>query len=322
LKHNTSTDVLIVGSGIAGLAAARQLLLSGFSLVVLDKGRNTGGRMASRHVANALIDHGAQHFSVRDPWFQEWVDSAIQAGAAKEWPTAAFNASTRYIGSQGMRNLMQFWAEGLPIEQNEQVVNLKYEADLWQVETQSGKNYTCKALLLTQPLPQALQLLQHAQLVDQFSFPADFHTLTYTHCLALLCRTQQAPNWDSVLYPYGVQEPFSVMVDNLAKGISKEPAISVHFNAECSLEHYEDSEEQALAFLSGAVKHLLPPVIEMILTRWRYSQTEIPLHMDCWLSPETSLPLLAFAGDSFRASRVESAALSGREAAKQLAERI
>ena len=41
-------DVVIVGGGIAGLVAARELVASGLRVIVLEKGRGVGGRMATR----------------------------------------------------------------------------------------------------------------------------------------------------------------------------------------------------------------------------------------------------------------------------------
>ena len=58
-------DVLIVGAGLAGLCAARELQRAGRSICVLDKARGVGGRLASRRMGDAVLDHGAQYFTVR-----------------------------------------------------------------------------------------------------------------------------------------------------------------------------------------------------------------------------------------------------------------
>ena len=61
-----TTDVLVVGAGMAGLIAARELLRAGLSVLVLDKGRGVGGRLASRRIEGATFDHGAQAFATGD----------------------------------------------------------------------------------------------------------------------------------------------------------------------------------------------------------------------------------------------------------------
>ena len=57
-----SFDVAVVGAGMAGLSAARALVDAGRSVVVFDKGRGIGGRMATRRLGAAVFDHGAQYF--------------------------------------------------------------------------------------------------------------------------------------------------------------------------------------------------------------------------------------------------------------------
>ena len=53
-------DVLVVGAGMAGVTAAAELRRAGRRVLVLDKGRAVGGRLASRGVGAATFDHGAQ----------------------------------------------------------------------------------------------------------------------------------------------------------------------------------------------------------------------------------------------------------------------
>ena len=53
------------GAGLSGLLAARALAADGHEVVVLDKGRCPGGRLATRRIGGATLDHGAQFFTVR-----------------------------------------------------------------------------------------------------------------------------------------------------------------------------------------------------------------------------------------------------------------
>lgn len=53
------TRVAIVGAGLAGLAAARELVMLGHEVMVFEKSRGLGGRLATRRVGDAVLDHGS-----------------------------------------------------------------------------------------------------------------------------------------------------------------------------------------------------------------------------------------------------------------------
>ena len=78
-------DVAIVGAGLAGLAAAGDLLTEGKSVLLIDKSRGVGGRMATRRHGETRIDHGAQFFTARTERFQAIVDALIAQGVIKVW---------------------------------------------------------------------------------------------------------------------------------------------------------------------------------------------------------------------------------------------
>ena len=56
---------IIIGAGMAGMAAARTLVNANLPVLVLDKGRGISGRMATRRWGDATFDHGAQYFSAK-----------------------------------------------------------------------------------------------------------------------------------------------------------------------------------------------------------------------------------------------------------------
>ena len=72
-------DTLIIGSGLAGLSAANELAKNGSKIIVVDKGRGVGGRLASRRIGEAVFDHGAQFFTARSAPFKACVAKWIEA---------------------------------------------------------------------------------------------------------------------------------------------------------------------------------------------------------------------------------------------------
>ena len=44
------TDIAVIGAGMAGLVCAQQLSQAGYSVVVVEKSRGVGGRVATRRL--------------------------------------------------------------------------------------------------------------------------------------------------------------------------------------------------------------------------------------------------------------------------------
>ncbi|MFK0170802.1 NAD(P)/FAD-dependent oxidoreductase [Streptomyces sp. NPDC090306] len=62
-----TTDVLVVGAGVAGLACARDLLDAGLRVTVLEAGDGVGGRMRTDRVDGFTVDRGFQVFNTSYP---------------------------------------------------------------------------------------------------------------------------------------------------------------------------------------------------------------------------------------------------------------
>ena len=68
-------DVVVVGSGIAGLSCARTLVDGGARVRVVERGRVVGGRLASKRFAGRYADIGAAYLVADDPDFTTQVAS-------------------------------------------------------------------------------------------------------------------------------------------------------------------------------------------------------------------------------------------------------
>lgn len=69
-------DAIVVGAGLAGLAAARELVRHGLDVVVLEAGDTVGGRVRTDRVDGLLLDHG---FQLHNPAYPEAVRVLDQA---------------------------------------------------------------------------------------------------------------------------------------------------------------------------------------------------------------------------------------------------
>ncbi|NYD56229.1 oxygen-dependent protoporphyrinogen oxidase [Nocardioides marinisabuli] len=76
-------DVVVVGGGIAGLAAAHELALAGRDVLLLEASPELGGKLRAREVAGVGVDVGAEAMLNRRP---EGVDLARSVGLEVEHP--------------------------------------------------------------------------------------------------------------------------------------------------------------------------------------------------------------------------------------------
>jgi phytoene dehydrogenase-like protein len=70
----TQVDVVVIGAGLSGLAAARQIQQSGFSVVILEASDGVGGRVRTDNVDGFLLDRGFQVLLTAYPELATQVD--------------------------------------------------------------------------------------------------------------------------------------------------------------------------------------------------------------------------------------------------------
>ncbi|MEQ9363787.1 MAG: NAD(P)-binding protein [Leptospirales bacterium] len=117
-------DCLIVGGGISALLAADQLRKAGFDVLLLDRARSVGGRMATRRLALSSpepnstdtivsFDFGAQFFTARFSEFEAYVQDWLAAGVAVVWHRGADGRHPRYRGVPDMKSIPEHLAAPL-----------------------------------------------------------------------------------------------------------------------------------------------------------------------------------------------------------------
>lgn len=118
--------VAVVGGGLSGLSAARELVRAGTEVTVYERGRGPGGRAARRRAEGFEFDHGAQYFTARTPDFTALTEDLLARGVAAQWSPVLATArdgrlrpktssTIRYVGVPGMSALARDLAAGLDI---------------------------------------------------------------------------------------------------------------------------------------------------------------------------------------------------------------
>ena len=313
---------LIVGAGMAGLTAASALRARGWSVILLDKGRGVGGRMATRRIGESRLDHGAQFFTVRDARFREAVDRWQQAHWVAPWFTES--GHTRYRAVGGMSALAKQLSQPFDVHTEAKVLSIEATAGKgWRVATEAGEVFVADALLLTPPAPQSAALLQSCTP----QLPADIipalHAIDYDPCFALLVTldsSSRVPDPGYLRFPS--EGPIEWIADNTKKGVSTGPAaaMTIHARADFSRQYLEAPQEEVARILREAVEPWLgTTVTAWQLHRWKYSRpVETGQTPPCLFTPQPAP--LTIAGDAWgSASRLEGAFLSGLAAAEKIA---
>ena len=314
-------NVVIIGAGMAGLTAAHQLQAK-CNVVVVDKGRGVGGRLATRRIGDATLDHGAQFMTTHTAEFAGVMAQLAGAGVATEWfhgrigPSGAHDSDghPRYRGVVSMNAVAKQLATGIDVRTSSLVKSVVSENDVWNVHMEDGTALVAHAVISTAPVPQTLALLENGDVALAVEDEAALLAVSYDPCLALMAVLDG---------PSGLVEPGAVdpddgpidwMADNAIKGISAVPAVTIHATAEFSRANWDASNDAIAEQLLLAADLASTAVIDSIqVQRWRYARPSVE-HPERFLQL-VGLPPFVCAGDAFGGAKVEGAALSGSAAA-------
>jgi renalase len=312
--------VAVVGAGLSGLVAARRLA-GEHEVVVLDKGRSVGGRLATRRIGDAVLDHGAQFFTVRGDELSTQVDDWVGRGLVHVWChgfSADGDGYPRYVGSAGMNSLAKDLSAGLDCRPGHLVFTLRRQEEGWDVVIDDGSAIAVDAVVLTAPVAQSWALLAQSELdVPDELFRREYHRTI--GLLTVLDRPSAVPDPGGVqLDPADPAAPFGFVGDNQAKGISPVPAVTFHATQPWSLDHWDDDTDALRSSLLARAAPFLgdATILEAQVKKWRFAGPREPWPDPCWVDEEHRVVL---AGDLFAGPKVEGAFDSGVAAATAVA---
>lgn len=325
MAQNTEADltgtVVVIGAGIAGISCARVLATAGQTVVVLDRGRRAGGRMARWTRDGRAIDVGAAYFTVRDPGFTTVADDWARRGLAHPW-TDSFSVvessgkrgetagPVRWAAEGGLRSLVEDLADGLD-------VRLGHEVDSVAVSASGAPvvdGQPVRAAVLAMPDPQARDLLSD-ELADGAGLDHEWQPV-----LTVVARFP-ARTWRGVDGLFVHDSPLSLLVDDGRRRGDGAPVLVAHCTHEVSRSHL-DRPDEVVPIAMAEIRRLVPELGEpewVEATRWGAAEPRRPRTATYHLGEHD----IAICGDGWsQRPRVEAAWISGRDAGAALAARL
>ena len=316
--------IVVIGAGISGCVCAYLLSKAGHKVTLIEKGRGVGGRMSTRRMNGARIDHGAQFFTVRDSRMEKLLELWKLRGVVIPWydriagrPDLPRNV--RYRGVSGMTGPAKILSEIFSFEKEFFVESIYFNQG-WQVNERGGENRILSAdhLVLTMPAPQIVELFTRSQFELDSEVMDKLNGVKYTRCLALLATLDQASCLSS---PGTVTHPVSEIdwiSDNQIKGISDFPACTVHASNAYSQKFWDKSDNDRCPFLIKTAEEILnAKITDWSCHRWGFAKPLVTFGANQFTSSQNCISL---AGDSFGGERIENAAMSGWDAATTINE--
>jgi len=317
--------VAVVGAGIAGLSAARELRGRGDDVVVFERARGPGGRAATRRIdgidmpkaargATLAFDHGAQYFTVRDPRFQAVVDGWLRDRVVGRWDGRIVSFDTegwedvatgteRYVGVPGMSAIARAMADGLDVRYDQ------------RIESLAALHREFDHLVLAVTADQAKPLVAH---IPAISTP--LASVVTRPCWAVLAAFEErVPARFDGAFVHGSPLRWIARNQSKPKREWRVDAWVLHATHLWSAAHIDDDAEVVGAVLMDAFHDLipngLPRAFHAVAHRWRYAFADPPLAVGAIHDPESRVTLC---GDWCLGTRIEDAFLSGLAAAVRL----
>ncbi len=328
-------EIAVVGAGVAGLTCARKLQQAGRRVVVFDKSRGLGGRLATRRLAGTHADHGVCYLQPKGAAFGRLIDELVSRQILRVWTKGIHHLSANgvlqppvkfapcYASPTGATAIAKYLGQNLEIINGQAITEVSPKAigSGWQLSSADGQ-WNAEQVVVAVPPAQALAMAGpiDPQCSDQMSLVNFTTSIT---AIAVFAQNQQAAAaqlaWQGI---QGIDHPILgwIGLDSSKQLEPIQPVLVVQSSAAFAAKYFESPDLEAVG------KQLLAAVAPMALGldspeilqvhRWGYAFAQNPLP-NLFLTAEAKAPLY-FCGDWCGGNRVESAFLSGSAVAEQI----
>ena len=320
--------IAIIGAGLAGLHVTREMARA-HEVVVFEKSRGPGGRMATRYADDWHFDHGAQFFTARTDAFRRLLSPLIDAGVVAHWPARFAEISgskitkqyqwdadyPHFVGVPNMNAVGKYLAQELDIRTSTGISALEPIDSGWAVVTSSEHaEGPFDWVVVAAPAQQTAALLPTESPLHRIS--ADCHMKS---CYALMLGFDRPLDTRFDAAVVRERDISWVSINSSKPGRGDATAVVVHAsnawsdrNIDTDLKtvqgHMLDEFGAATGIDYGDTRHV-------DVQRWRYANIDSQHEVADQVDAERRL---AICGDWLVRGRVESAFLSSERLLSQM----
>lgn len=322
------TRIAIIGAGLAGMTLARELAAAA-DIVVFEKSRGAGGRMATRSATPFEFDHGAQFFTARSLAFRTAVADWEQAGIVERWYPHFVELDRErvmarrdwddehlhYVGVPNMQAIGRHLATDVDIRFATAVASINRQSDGWQLATDQNTDLgTYDWVISTAPAAQSAALLP-----DEFAYRQQLQNFSMLGCYAVMLGFSEAPplGWQAALVHNA--DISWVSMNSSKPGRDAPCTFVVHSTNAFAEAHIDDAIEDIKAHLLTEIETVTGIDVSSAdhfgIHRWRYANIEPQTGPAAWLDTDQQL---GACGDWCIRGRVEAAFSSATALSREL----
>lgn len=278
-------DFIVIGAGLSGLLVADNLQKNGHSVLVVEKSKSSGGRLATRRIESFFCDHGLQYF---EPTIlqqtllgRQWMDLFLDAFKTSE--------NGFLFSKYGMTEIPKKMSSNLNIIYNEKVQKIAYDQDIYQIFCESEKKYQTRTIISAQPWTQFRDIMIASQLTDDV---IDAESVIYSQCLVAFVNRLAVVNAN--------QSSFNVF-DQSLKYIGNK-CVVIQASPYWSEKYFNHSDEDIkLQFIKDLnINHT--DILD--IKKWRYANNQNSLKYDYYQNKK--YPSVFAVGDYFKYNGIKS----------------
>jgi renalase len=320
--------IAIIGAGISGLALANTIKKN-IDVVLFEKSRGFGGRVATRRANDFSFDHGAQFFKAKTLEFQNYIQPMLDQNIIELWKARFIeiidgeitnkrtwgNDPTNYVGAPSMNSIGKYMAEGLNVQLSKKVEKISKE-DKWVVYDENNDALGEYDWIISSIPPlQAQQMIPDLKVI----FP-NIREYEMLACFSLMLGYEQPVELD---FDAALVKGFDISwisVNSSKPSRDKQYTLLVHSTNKWAQENIDKERDWVKDYLCYELKKIISIKTEKAkyigLQGWRYANImKQKKGLEYFLNNENQIGLC---GDWFIQGRIEAAYLSGAHLGKEL----